>query len=123
VHRSEIPQFVQDVNIPGAEDLRTKLKQREAAILEALDDNEDLIVEYHSPAGAVIRIRAIAYYQDSDDALVLAGWDLHTGHECQIIAPPLTVHLVFRVIKIKEGEAAPERGPIGYIRGPEFGQS
>jgi hypothetical protein len=114
VHRSEIP---------GAQDLRTKLKQREAAILEDLDDNEDLIVEYHSPAGAVIRIRDIAYYQDSDDALVLAGWDLRTGQECQIIAPPLTVHLVFRVIKIKEGEATPERRQIGFIQGPEFRRS
>ena len=46
----------------SAQDLRDKLKKREAAILDDLDDNEVLFVEYHSPAGAVVRIRDIAYY-------------------------------------------------------------
>ena len=107
----------------SAEDLRDRLKKREAAILADLDDNEALFVEYHSPAGAVVRIRDIGYYLDSDNALVLAGWDLHTGHECQIIASPLTVQLVFRVVKIEEDEAILERRPIGFIRGPEFKQA
>jgi|SRR5215203_3902488 len=104
----------------SAQDLRDKLKKREAAILDDLDDNEALFVEYQSPAGAVVRIRDIAYYLDDDNILVLGGWDVRTGHECQIVASPLTVQLVFRVVRIEEGEPVPEQRPIGFIRGPEF---
>jgi hypothetical protein len=104
----------------SAQDLRDKLKKRESAILNDLDENEALFLEYHSPAGAIVQIRDIGYYRDADDALVLAGWDMRTGQECQIIASPLTVQLVFRVVRIEEDEGIPERRPIGYIRGPEF---
>ena len=122
MHRWETPQFVHVVDIPTALDLRTKLKQREAAILADMDENEALVIEYHSPAGTVVRIRDIGYYQDSDNTLVLGGWDRLTGDECQIIASPATIHLVFRVIKIEEDEARLERRQLGFIQGPELAQ-
>jgi len=87
-----------------------------------MDENEALVMEYHSPAGTVVRIRDIGYYQDSDNALVLGGWDRITGDECQIIASPATIHLVFRVIKIEEDEARLERRQLGFIQGPELAQ-
>jgi hypothetical protein len=64
---------------------RDKLKSEEAKIRERLatmEEEYDLAVELHAPSGAVIRIGAIAYFPDSNDALRVQGIDVRTREAC-----------------------------------------
>jgi hypothetical protein len=44
--------------------------------------------------------------------MLLLGIDVENDHQCQIIAPPHTMQVVFRVATIEEH---PTRKPIGFI--------
>jgi hypothetical protein len=88
--------------------LWAKLKARREAILRELGEGQGLEVEYVSPKGAVILIREIGYYSDNDDLVFLVGTDADTDEECQIVAPPYAVQIVFRVTE--KGE----RREIGF---------
>lgn len=110
--RLNLPQPVRVTNRLTAEDLYERVKVREAAILGDLNENEDLLVEYLTPTGRIIRIRDIGYYRDIDDLLLLVGNDLVSGDECQVIAPVQIVQMVFSIITVKDGP--PERRRIGF---------
>jgi len=93
----------------SAEILWEKLKSRREAILHSLEEGEGLEMEYVSPAGNVILIRDVGYYTDTDDLMFLVGNDADSDEECQIIVPPHSVQIVFRVTKAKA-----ERPEIGF---------
>ena len=61
----------------------------------------------------MIQVDQAAYYRDTE-AVILAGYD-HRGNECQVIASPLTVHIIFRVVEIEEGR---ERKRVGFTAAP-----
>jgi hypothetical protein len=101
------------VDLIGADELQDKLQQRYARIWDDLKENETLRMEYHAPTGEVILVDQVAYYRDTE-AVVLAGYD-DSGNECQVIASPLTVHIIFRVVQIEEGR---ERKRVGFTAAP-----
>jgi hypothetical protein len=108
------PQSVLVVNMPNAEAMCERIKKRQAAILNDLEDNETLVVEHHAPSGLRVNIREVGYFANDDDALLLVGTDPNTGEECQVIAATQVIRLVFRVFKV-EG-STPERKAIGFNR-------
>ena len=81
----------------SAELLWEKLKARRDEIRQALEDGQGLAAEYLSPAGNVILIRDVGYYTDTDDLIFLVGDDASSGEECQVIALPHAVQIVFRI--------------------------
>jgi hypothetical protein len=96
-----------------------KLKARQEALMRDLQDDEGLIAEYVSPAGRVILIREVGYYSDTDALILLVGDDEDTKDECQIIAQPHAVEIVYKVVK-KELRKQPIK-PIRFVveRPPE----
>lgn len=98
----------------SADELYENLKKREANIWADLEDNEVLVMEYHAPSGEKIRIDQVGYYADSE-AMLLVGHDA-TGNECQLIAAPSTLHIVFRVVKLEEPR---QRNRVGFMRPPD----
>ncbi len=106
-----LPQSVRVTNRLTAEDMYRKIKVRESAILNDLNENEELVVEYLTPTGRVIRIRDVGYYRDTPDLLFLVGNDV-SGDECQVIAPVQSVQTVFSIITVKDRQ--PERRRIGF---------
>jgi hypothetical protein len=109
--RINLPQSVHVTNRLSGEDLYRMIKVRESAILDDLDDNEELIAEYLTPTGRIIRIRDVGYYRNIPDLLFLVGNDV-SGDECQVIAPVQSVQMVFSIITVKD--RPPERRPIGF---------
>ncbi len=83
----------------SAEVLWEKLKMRQDAISRDLGEDESLQAEYLAPTGQVLLIRDVGYYSGIDDLIFLVGEDVDSGEECQIIAPPHAVQIVFRVAK------------------------
>ncbi len=107
--RPDGPKAVNVMNLPSAESVRERIKKREANILMGLDDNQSLVLEYHVATGMVVQIREVGFYADSDDALLLVGVDADTGEDCQIIAPPNAVQMVFRVVNIEDSRGKRKR--------------
>jgi hypothetical protein len=83
--------------VVSAELLWEKLKARRDGIRHALEDGQGLAAEYLSPTGNVILIRDVGYYTDTDDLIFLVGDDASSGEECQVIALPHAVQIVFRI--------------------------
>ena len=83
----------------SAEVLWEKLKTRQDAISRDLGEDEGLQAEYLAPTGQMLFIRDVGYYSDIDDLIFLVGEDAYSGEECQTIAPPHAVQIVFRVSK------------------------
>jgi hypothetical protein len=97
------------MNMISAEELYENLKKREANIWADLEDNEVLVMEYHAPTGERMRIDQVGYYADSE-AMILVGHDV-MGNECQLIASPMTLHVVFRVVNLEEPR---QRNRVGF---------
>jgi hypothetical protein len=97
----------------SAELLWKKLKGRQEAILQELGDGEELEAEYVSPKGSLILIRDVGYYSDNDDLIFLLGNDAASKEECQIIAQPHMLEIVFRVAKRAE---RPAERPVPLFR-------
>jgi hypothetical protein len=93
------------------EDFHRMIRVRESRILDDLNDNQELRVEYLTPTGRIIRIRDVGYYRDVPDLLLLIGNDV-SGDECQVIAPVQSVQMVFSITTVKD--RPPERRRIGF---------
>ena len=90
-----------------------KLKKEQDERRANLKENEDLAVELHTPSGSVIRIGMIVEYEDSNDVLLVRGWDVSpSGEVCTAIVPVESFYVVFRVIEASK----PKRNPVGYNR-------
>jgi hypothetical protein len=111
VGMSSFPKFVTITNMISAEDLWKTLKIREENIRRDLKDNEALFMEYQAPSGQVLVIHQVAYYTDAE-AMLLVGSEVGTDHECQVIAAPPTVQVMFRIATEEERLA---RKPIGFV--------
>lgn len=61
-----LPQPVQVTNTTSAEDFHRKLRMRESALHDALEENETVTMELHTSAGEIIRVQDVGYYQDTD---------------------------------------------------------
>jgi hypothetical protein len=108
---SGFPSFVTVTNMINAEELWNKLRLREANIRDDLHDNQVLFMEHHTPTGETLLIDQVGYYEDAE-AMFLVGTDARTGEECQVIAPPHTVQVLFRIATVEE---LPERKSIGFV--------
>jgi hypothetical protein len=88
-----------------------KLKKEQNERRANLKENEDLDVELHTPSGSVIRIGMIGEYEDSNDVLLVRGWDVSpSGEVCTAIVPVENFYVVFRVIEASK----PKRNPVGF---------
>jgi hypothetical protein len=97
---------------PTVKSLVDKLKKEQNERRANLKENEDLDVELHAPSGSVIRIGSIGEYEDSNDVLLVRGWDVSShGEVCTAIVPVESFYVVFRVIEESEPE---ERNPVGF---------
>lgn len=104
-----VPQPVQVIDTASAEDFHRKLRMRESALHEALEENETVTMELHTSAGEIIRIQDVGYYQDTD-TLAFQGFD-DANNLCQIIAKVQGLQVLFRVIRLAEDQS-PKR--IGF---------
>lgn len=95
----------------NAELMWKRIKAREAKLRADLDTNEDLVLEYHSPAGECLEVAEVGYYADTEDTLFFGGYD-SSGNVCQVIAPVQSVNVLFRVLKVERHE--PKRKRIGF---------
>ena len=95
----------------SAEVLWEKLKMRQDTISRDLGEDESLQAEYLSPTGQLLLIRDVGYYSDIDDLIFLVGEDPDSGEECQTIAPPHAVQIIFRVAK-----SASKYRKVGFIK-------
>ena len=108
------PRPVRLTNVqPTAKSLWDKLKKEEAEIRERLEEMQYLAVELHAPSGTVIRIAIISYYTDTNDALLVQGFDVATGEPCKAIVPVHSFLVIFRIGTVEEGRD-PERKPMGF---------
>jgi hypothetical protein len=96
-HIPKLPDSVHVVNLPSAESVHTKLRNRDKALRADLKEGETLVFEYHTPAGEVIYVGDVGYYRDQE-ALIFQGYDSQ-NNLCQIIVPPHAVQVIFRVVK------------------------
>ena len=100
---------------PSAKSLWDKLRNQHLTAREKLETMEkqlDLALELHAPSGSVIRIGSIGEYEDSNDVLLVRGWDVSShGEVCTAIVPVESFYVVFRVIEENEPE---ERNPVGF---------
>ncbi len=104
-----LPQPVQVTDTTSAEDFHRKLRMRESALHDALEENETVTMELHTSAGEIIRVQDVGYYQDTD-TLAFQGFD-GANNLCQIIAKVQGLQVLFRVIRVAEDQA-PKR--IGF---------
>ncbi len=81
------------------------------AAYDGLREDQELHIEYHSPAGEILRLGRLNL-DPSANVWVLDGQSKHTGEWCRVFAPVSAAHLVMRVVTIEEGE--PERKRIGF---------
>jgi hypothetical protein len=105
-----IPQYVSVANLLSAEELWKRLRLREENIWNDLNGDQVLLMEYHSPTGERIRVDQVGYYEDAD-ALLLGGTD-GAGNECQIVASPVGLHIVFRIVEFTERQEPRRR--VGF---------
>jgi hypothetical protein len=103
-----LPQPVQVIDTASAEDFHRKLRMRESALHEALEENETVTMELHTPAGEIIRVQDVGYYQDTD-TLAFQGFD-DANNLCQIIAKVQGLQVLFRVIRLAEDQSAKRIG-------------
>lgn len=103
-----LPQPVQVTDTASAEDFHRKLRMRESALHEALEENETVTMEMHTPAGEIIRVQEVGYYQDTD-TLAFQGFD-DANNLCQIIAKVQGLQVLFRVIRLAEDQSAKRIG-------------
>jgi hypothetical protein len=73
-----------------------------------LEEGQDLILEFHSPAGYVIRINQIGRISDS---LIFQGHN-QLGELCQALARPASLVVMFRFVTLRAEE--PPRPPVGF---------
>ncbi len=106
-----LSQQVQLMDTTSAEDFHTKLRMRESALHGALEENETVTMELHTPAGERIRVQDVGYYRDTD-TLLFQGFDL-ANNLCQILAKVQGLQVLFRVIKVAEDQP-PARRRIGF---------
>jgi hypothetical protein len=109
------PQPVRLTNMkPSAKALGNKLKDLQAN----LQENQELAVELHAPSGAVIRIRRLSSYDDTDDTLLVQGEDKKSGDPCAAIVPVQNFYVVFRVTTVEDPA---QKRSIGFhnIEDPE----
>ncbi len=104
-----LPQQVQVVDTTSAEDFHQKLRMRESGLHDALIENETVVMELHTPAGEIIRVQDVGYYQGTD-TLAFQGFD-NANNLCQIIAKVQGLQVLFRVIRLAEDQS-PKR--IGF---------
>lgn len=109
MEKFNLPQQVQVTDTTSAEDFHRKLRMRESALHNALEENETVTMELHTPAGEIIRVQDVGYYQDTD-TLAFQGFD-DANNLCQIIAKVQGLQVLFRVIRVAEDQS-PKR--IGF---------
>ena len=76
-----------------------------------LEENQELHIEYHSPAGEIVRLGRMNLDPNANTWL-LDGESKNTGQWCRVFAPVSATHLVLRVVTVEEGE--PERKRVGF---------
>ena len=105
--------FLKD-NLPesNAQRVVRALQKAYDGAYSGLGADQELHLEYHSPAGEVFRVRRMVL-DPSADAWLIDGRSKHTGEWSRVFAPINVVHVVLRVVTIREGEQ-PERKRIGF---------
>ena len=109
--RMNLAQPVRVTNAQTVNSAMDRLRRREADLRARLKDGYHFAEEFHTPAGTVIRIGQISYYDD-DTSLTVQGTDLATGEICQVIVPVQNFQVVFRIYAVEDPTA--ERKPIGF---------
>lgn len=109
--RMNLPQPVRVSNAPTVNSFMDKLRRREDDLRARLKDGYHFAEEFHTPAGRIIRIGDISYY-DNDTSLTIQGTDLATGELCQVIVPVQNFQTVFRIYAAEDSTAG--RKPIGF---------
>lgn len=106
-----IGDFVRN-NLPAsnAERMVQALQRAYEAAYNGLAQNQELHLEYHSPAGEVMRISRLTLDVKAD-AWLLDGQSENTGEWGRVFAPANTTHIMMRLVTV-EGE--PERRPVGF---------
>ena len=92
----------------AAERFHRTIEERHAQVRNELDEGQDLILEYHTPAGEIIQINRFAQYKD----VLLCQGHNPAGELCQILARPSGLHLMYRFVSLPTEE--PQRTPIGF---------
>ena len=116
-----IGEFVRG-NLPGANAMQFVRAFQKAydAAYGGLGADQELHLEYHSPAGEIIRVARLNF-DPNVDAWLIDGQSKNTGDWGRVFAPVRTVHLMLRVVTVEEGEQ-PERRRIGFtVAGDETG--
>lgn len=86
------------------------IEQRYKALRNDLAEGEDVILEYHTPAGDRIVLNQITHPRNTD-VLIYQGHGVD-GSLCQVLTRSSSLHLLFRIVALPE--EAPERSPIGF---------
>jgi hypothetical protein len=111
-----IPRTVRITDVVSGEAFHERLRLREAGLNGNREENEVVILELHTSAGEIIRVRDVGYYRDSD-TLLFDGFD-RNGNVCQVIAKVQGLQVMFRVIKIedpqRDEDPQQERKRIGF---------
>lgn len=107
-----LPQPVRLTNAkPSAEALVNKLLQLRDGTRPKLNEDQNLIVELHTPSGAAIRVEIILTYPDADDVLTVQGKVVETGETCAAVIPVQNFYAVFRITTV---EGPDQKQPIGF---------
>ena len=85
------------------------------ALRSSAQENEEVILEYHTPAGERIEVNQAGHPPDSD-MLIIQGVDAD-GRLCQALARASVLQVMYRIVPRQAGA---ERRPIGFeYRTPE----
>ena len=117
INPPRMPPVPQSVNIVddyhAAESARAfhKLLGRRYQGLKAdIEENQDVLLEYHAATGERLILDQISYVHDTD-VLVLQGHD-SLGQLCQIVSRSHGIQVMFRIVTLTDER--PERKPIGF---------
>lgn len=86
------------------------IEQRYKALRNDLEEREEVILEYHTPAGERIVLNQVTHPRNTE-VLIYQGHGMD-GSLCQVLARSPGLHLLFRIVTLPE--EASERSPIGF---------
>jgi hypothetical protein len=120
VHQTPIPQPPQRVVVSSsaadreaAEAFKEMLKVWDRTLRDSLKEGQDLILEYHTPAGERIIVNNVTHVVDTD-IMILQGYGVREEGLCQMLVRAPNLHAMFRIVALPD-EAAERRPTIGFV--------
>ena len=113
IPRYNMPSLALPDNYKLADTFYEHLRLHIEALQKNLEEDEQLLVFYYGPSGAVMLVTNIGYQNPS--LIVLQGVD-SMGEECCVLSHMFTVQLVLRVMKVEDKE---KKRRIGFMHKPD----